>query len=373
MRFTADEFDRLRQVGDPLADGVVAALMATGSVTAVNQVLREFHDNDQPIPDALPEVVRDYLKATETLPTFTDPVRLARVEDFFHDDGPYVGVTLALGSMLACYAHSRGARVLAATHRLRYPNRRFAETATFIARLMEPGALGGHGRFIPAAQKVRLIHAAVRYLLRAHGTWDEKRDGVPICQEDMLGAMLLFSVYVTDGLRRLGVHVTPTEEADYYHTWCVAGTILGISADILPATPEQGRYVLAMLMDRSIDATAEGISLAQHMIDYYQRLLPGTAFDGVIPALGAHVLGPEITKALRLPVTGWRGLIRFMIRFTQTLEKGEDTNAVSEKVLNRAGQLFLQAQFGLAMKGQCPHLDIPADLGPADQTTADQP
>lgn len=363
MTYTFPDFDLLRHQGDKLADDTIAAIMATpGGVAATNRVLREFHCNEQPIPANLPAEVRHYLTITDCLPAFADPERLARVQEFFDDDGVSIGVVLSFDAMLACYTHTRGARAMAATHRLNYPDRRFAETVGFVSRLMEPDAFGDAGRFIPAAQKVRLIHAAVRYLLTVRGAWNVECDGVPISQEDLLGAMLLFSVYVTDQLKKMGVSVTEQEEADYYHTWTVTGIMLGVQSDLIPPTPAAGREMLALLFDRNAGRTEEGVALGRQLIDYYQRLVPGRTFDGVVPALAAHLLDPKLVAILDLQPSSLSWIVRLISKVVKVVERTEDTNRAAERLLDKAGQLFLRAQFNLIMGGQCPHLNIPSDL-----------
>jgi len=42
-----------------------------------------------------------------------------------------------------------------------------------------PGSLDPCGRGIRKIQKVRLLHAAIRYLISGSGRWDAEADGVP--------------------------------------------------------------------------------------------------------------------------------------------------------------------------------------------------
>jgi hypothetical protein len=86
--------------------------------------------------------------------------------------------------------------------------RRLSETSQFVMNMMGCDAFGSGGAFVPTIQKTRLIHAAVRHFLTASGRWGFAADGVPICQQDMVGALLIFSVQVVEGLRRVGISVT---------------------------------------------------------------------------------------------------------------------------------------------------------------------
>ena len=66
----------------------------------------------------------------------------------------------------------------------------------------EPG-----GRSVPPAQKARLLHPPIRPHLRRENRWDVDALGTPICQEDMIGGQIFFSLLVLDSLHRLGVRL----------------------------------------------------------------------------------------------------------------------------------------------------------------------
>src|SRR6187549_451702 len=121
-------------------------------------------------------------------------------------------------SLPSSYAARKGVQVL---HRTAYlakrPNRRLFETAQFIVDVLSPGGLGplGHGQ--RTAQKVRLMHAAIRHLILhdPNTRWPADDLGVPINQEDLLGTLMTFTWLILDGLSRLGVRLTPQEQQAY--------------------------------------------------------------------------------------------------------------------------------------------------------------
>ncbi|NEE44952.1 DUF2236 domain-containing protein, partial [Streptomyces sp. SID8455] len=84
---------------------------------------------------------------------------------------------LSFASMPACYVVPHVAKLLSATHGLSYPSKRMAETGQFTVYLMRPDAFEAGSRFIPAAQKVRLLHASIRHHLRREGVWDVESAG----------------------------------------------------------------------------------------------------------------------------------------------------------------------------------------------------
>lgn len=355
--------DSLQFEGDPMADAVIADLVDTGRIGEVNAVLAEFRDNDQLIPENLPASVRDYLVATDDPPGWVDLSRVARAQDFFVDDGVHVAAVLSFGAMVNCYAQQRPSRLLGLTHRLNQPHRRLAETSQFVVHMMAPNPFGRGGSFVPTIQKTRLIHAAVRHFVRDSPEWDLAVDGVPICQQDLLGALLIFSVQVVDGMRRIGVSVTSQEAEDYWYVWRVASAMLGIRTDVMPESVADAEELSRVLVERSYGPSPEGTALTRDLIDLYRDLMPGKAFDGVVPAMVRKVVGPEVSDMLHVPKSRWWGsMVNGGHRVMRALERSEDNSAVARAVLDKAGHLLLSANVRTLTDGRRQPLDIPDSL-----------
>ncbi|GAA3463782.1 oxygenase MpaB family protein [Saccharothrix longispora] len=355
--------DELKFLGDPLADAVVADLVATGRVGAVNAVLEHFRANDQPIPGDLPEVVREFLVATDDPPPWADLDRIARAYDFFVDDGVHVASVLTFGAMVNCYAQPRASRVLTLTHGLNQPHRRLSETSQFVMNMMGCDAFGRGGAFVPTIQKTRLIHAAVRHFLTTSGRWDVEADGVPVCQQDMVGALLIFSVQVVEGMRRIGISVTEQEAADYYYVWRVTGAMLGIPVGALPESVDEARELSAILVEAAYGPSPEGVSLTRDLLTLYEKLFPGKLFDGIVAAMVRQVVAPEVADWMEVPRSrAWAGVARAGTRLVRALERSEDNSALATRVLDKAGALLLGGSVRTLTDGQSTTLDIPADL-----------
>ena len=355
--------EELKFLGDPLADAVVADLVATGRVGAVNAVLEHFRANDQPIPEDLPEVVREFLVATDDPPPWADLDRIARAYDFFVDDGVHVASVLTFGAMVDCYAQPRVSRVLILTHGLNQPHRRLSETSQFVMDMMGCGAFGPGGAFVPTIQKTRLIHAAVRHFLTTSGRWDVEADGVPVCSQDMVGALLIFSVQVLEGMRRIGISVTEQEAADYYYVWRVTGAMLGVPVEALPESVDEARELSATLVEAAYGPSPEGVALTRNLLTLYEKLFPGKLFDGIVAAMIRQVVAPEAADWMEVPRSrAWAGVARAGTRLVRTLERSEDNSALATGILDKAGALLLGGSVRTLTDGQSTTLDIPADL-----------
>ncbi|MFE7648488.1 oxygenase MpaB family protein [Streptomyces phaeoluteigriseus] len=362
MTFTETSMDALRGSGDELADAVVATLFERGEVGTFNTLMRHVSTAGQELPDGLPEVAREYLHATSTPPHWVDWTEMEKARLFFIDNNVHISTALSFASMPACYLVPHVARLLSATHGLSYPSKRMAETGQFTVLLMRPDAFEAGSRFIPAAQKVRLLHASIRHHLTRENRWDAQALGVPICQEDMIGGQMFFSLLVLDSLHRLGIHLSEEGAEAYFYAWRVVGAMLGVDQDAVPRTLPEARRFLDLYMTRHMGPSAEGAHLTRQLIDLYEDVVPGTLFDPVVSALIRHLVGDICADWLQVPRTPWDTLVRAVPHLLGVLETIEDRSPTVGWALDRLGHLTTVLELSSLTRGRVMHHAIPEQL-----------
>jgi hypothetical protein len=357
--YTDRYMDALRLKGDPLADATVEALFSSGQVGEYNTLMRWFTTSGQALPDGLPDAARDYLQATATPPDWIDWGVMEQARQFFIDNDVHVSTALSFAAMPACYVVPHVAKLLSATHSLAYPSRRMAETGQFTVYLMQPEAFQAGGRFLPAAQKVRLLHASIRRHLKEQGHWPEP---VAICQEDMLGGLMMFSIQVLDALHRMGIHITAEGADAYYYAWRVVGVILGIEPDTIPPDLQAAREFSDRYMVRHMGPSPEGVHLTRQLIDLYEEVVPGTLLDPVVPALIRYLIGDTSADWLQVPRTRFDSLIRIAPALLGALEWVEDRGPWAEHISDRLGHLVTMLELSSLTRGRVMHYAIPQEL-----------
>ncbi len=361
-RDCTDEYmDGLRLRGDELADATVEALFADGQVGRFNTLMRWFTTSGQELPEGLPAVAGDYLRATAMPPDWVDWAVMEQARQFFVDNDVHLSTALSFAAMPACYVVPHVARLLSATHSLAYPSRRMAETGQFTVYLMQPDAFEAGGRFLPAAQKVRLLHASIRLHLKREDRWPEP---VPICQEDMLGGLMMFSLQVLDALHRMGVHVTPDGAEAYYYAWRVVGAILGCDpADIPPDLPA-AREFSDRYMVRHMGPSPEGAHLTRQLIEMYEQVVPGRLLDPVVPALIRFLVGDTAADWLEVPRSRWDPVVKVAPVLLRALESFEDRGPWAAQMADRLGHLVTMLELSSLTRGRVMHYAVPQELKP---------
>lgn len=349
MGYTEGFLGGLRHAGDPSADAVIDDLARAEQVRVVSDVLRSLTYNDQPVPSELPSSIGRWLGEHGELPDWVDRDRLERGCAVVVEHGLQVCVALATASLVYCYAGYPGVKVLTFSRRLGHDaDRRVGETAQFVLAVMAPGSLDPCGRGIRKIQKVRLLHAAIRHLVTGSGRWDVSADGVPICQEDLVGTLLSLSWIVVDALHRLGVRIDDQEAEDYHYRWRVIGQMLGIEPAAIPADLTQAAELTRRIALRNHRRSDEGILMTRALFALHSGSLP-TGFERAAPALTRYLLGDEVCALVGLPRSRWDRAMNWQAGVGRVLDRAQSARGPVGSLTKMVGAGILnQRVMGMA-------------------------
>lgn len=304
---TTESLTQFRQKTDPLADDVVAKIIASGQEKQINNILMALVSNSSiqkgmfsSLGPDLSALLDNYFDASGKLPEWADQKMIAKGQRLFELNGPMVFMLLNMSSLPMCYCCGNGAHVLYDTGRLMALgkdvdplSRRLMETAQMIVNLLSPGGLDQNGQGIVTIQKVRLIHASIRYFLKRgqSGTpWDVTKFGEPINQEDLAGTLMSFGPVILTGLKKIGVKIIDDDATAWMHCWNIAGHLLGIDQNLLPDTFEQGFQLATDILAHQAQPSEAGIALTASCNKFLNYIIPGNAFDGVPEYLMCYFL-----------------------------------------------------------------------------------
>ena len=338
-RWTEDLFDRMRRVGDPLADSTVRAVFEKGEVAAVNDLLTRLVRNDDVPTGPWPPQMGEYLTLSTQLPDWADGEQIRAGEGVFLRHGLSSFGILACASLPECYVLRDVAAVLGATQRLaEHARRRIFETAIMVLAVMTEGGLAPGGYGIRVVQKVRLMHAAVRHLILTPPPaitdqvpasfadtllaqrWPAER-GTPVSQEDLAAVLLTFSHVMLRGWKHLGVDLSREEAAAYLHCWNVVGHVLGIRDELLARDVEDAAGLFEAIKRQRAAGTPDGRALTTSLISVCESFAgPSQILLRPIPRiLMRGLLRPETCDMLAVPRLGpedlaYRPLLRATVR-----------------------------------------------------------
>jgi hypothetical protein len=328
--WTNEFLNSMRLIGDDAADQLIKDLFATHQIGAVNSMMRTLVENDRIPEGSIPENLRNFLQSVAILPPWTDMEKIRAAENLFWLHGPAIVLLLFCYSLPFTYAAREEAQALARTGRLTNdPNRRVAETAQMIIDVMAPGGLAGSGTGVRTAQKVRLMHAGVRFQILASKQWPPQY-GYPLNQEDLAGTLMSFSVIVLDGLSQLNISVSEAEAEAYLHCWNVVGHILGLKDEMIPENLTEAVTLAKAFRVRQFAECDEGKMMAKALLDLQAHILPGNVFDLIPRALTHHFIGEKMANILEVPAVPFDDVL------FRPLQR---SNVIADDILKSSGWL----------------------------------
>ena len=220
---TDAELDHWRTVSDEPADRAVAAYFAEVDEAEPVQLLSALERHIRLPPEDQQTAKAAFLVDAARLPDWAEEPRIRRGQAFFGEWALHQFTALYLASLPSAYAAAKGVHVLWLTARLEDDaERRLNETAQYLMDVTAPNGFEPGGSASGRVLHVRLMHAAVRWLidhdprvtrvaeadpgpLPSGPMWADSW-GRPLNQEDLVGTLLTFTTGVFDAVTASLVH-----------------------------------------------------------------------------------------------------------------------------------------------------------------------
>lgn len=233
--YTEEALAQWRTRGDPLADRVVAALAADGSLKNMHDLLGTVREKAaRGDADCLA-----FMAHTNAVPDWADFSAMEQGQRLIASYAPFMGISLFAGSLVGGAVFRKMAMVTAMTGMLSgSATQRLTETTAMVTRMAFPGEIEPGGKAHEVLARVRLLHSAIRRFLVDSGRYQHPVE-VPINQQDLAITLGLFGYLNIRGLMQLGIRLDRAEIDSFILLWRYAGHVLGIDPQLLPESVEQ--------------------------------------------------------------------------------------------------------------------------------------
>ena len=290
-------------IGDPLAD----ALMLPTSELSAHQVDRLLHQAITHGVDAVddpPPALTALFAELDHVPSWVDWREMRHASGRILRSGMLTGLAFAAYALPHSYLATAN-RPLAFTGRLlRETARRYGRTVRFVLESFLPDGLRRDADGFRMAVIVRVMHARVRLEILRTGRWDAAGHGVPLNQSHTAMNSVFFSLYVVDGLRRLGVRLNRRERDSVMMTWRYLNHLLGVSPDIGFRSEGDARALADVAFSLEFDPDETSRKLYRAMIESgpeYMHIRDerlARMFTGVVRPMSRYLLGPGMADRL---------------------------------------------------------------------------
>ncbi|WP_433662759.1 oxygenase MpaB family protein [Nocardia sp. CA-128927] len=289
-------------VWDAEADPLAAGLIDRGEVPKVNDLLRTWTRNGQPLPAGLPTELRDFMEYARRLPQWTDQGKLATAVEFNKKRGLYLGVLYGLASGMMSTVIPKEARAVYYSKGGQDLKDRISKTAKLGYDIGTANAYAPDGEMVVTCVKTRLVHAAVRHLLPQSPHWAHSaEEDIPISQNDIMVTWHSLPTTVMKQLTAWRVPIPPHESEAFLHSWQVCAHLLGVRDEYIPNSWPEANSQAAQVLDPILAPTPEGVALADRLLRLGVNLDLAVLSKPVLGAFTRFLLGDQIADGLAIP------------------------------------------------------------------------
>ncbi len=257
--------------------------------------------------------------------------------------------------------------------------RRLNETGQFLMDIAAPRAMDVGGVGIDRVIHVRLMHAAVRWMI-AHDPAVTRVDdlappqreedglvwstswGVPTNQEDLVGTWLTFTEVVYAAFDASGVDFNEQNVSDHMHLWRLVAHYLGIDPAIVPTTRPDAKALRERIFGRQQAPCAAGKAMTAALVAQAHDRMPKFVWP-LLPTAFRHFLGDPVSDMLDVHAANWtRHLFTVMSTFERLLTRGEERRPLHARVSAFIGRHLMDGILKEIRKGERPAFEIPTYL-----------
>ncbi|MGN2638038.1 oxygenase MpaB family protein [Nocardia takedensis] len=297
---SGDGYDPLT-VWDPEADDVIASVIDRGEAPAVNDLLRGWTKNGQPLPAGLPNDLRDFMEYARQLPEWTDQGKLNTAVEFNKKRGLYLGVLYGLASGMMSNVIPKEAKAVYYSKGGQDLKDRIAKTAKLGYDIGANNAYGPGGEMVVTCVKTRMAHAGVRHLLPQSPHWTASaEEQIPISQNDIMVTWHSLPTTVMRHLTAWKVPIPAHESEAFLHSWQVAAHMLGVKDEYIPNSWEESNSQASQVLDPILQATPEGIALADRLLRLGVNLDLAILTKPILGSFTRFLLGDKIADDLHI-------------------------------------------------------------------------
>ncbi len=374
------DLDRLRQQGDPLADVAVSEFFAQVEAAHPGELFGQLVHHAALPPEDMSPPIAAFFEALSDTPDWVDAAMVQRGQQFFNRLVSHHFTALYVASLPTSYAAAKGVQVLRMTSRLQTDTeRRLNETGQFLMDISAPGALDPGGVGLSRIHHVRLMHAAVRWLIANDPSvtvvsdleppavegedlvWSDSW-GLPCNQEDLVGTWLTFTVIVYDQFDQSGVDYARNDVDDHLHMWRLVAHHLGVDPEIVPLTRPAGAALRDRIWHRQHAPSGAGRAMTTALVGQAHRHMPRMAWP-IIPTAFRRFLGDDVADMIGIaPENASRHIYGVMSAITRVITRGKPSGSLHARFSAFMGRHLMNGILSEMRGGERPAFEIPDHL-----------
>ncbi|MDE2925248.1 MAG: oxygenase MpaB family protein [Acidobacteriota bacterium] len=312
-------------IGDPLADDVVNCFDRTTHRKGYRMLMQAIDSGIGSVDNPPAELVALF-QQLDHIPSWIEWDRMKLASAKIIRNALLPAMSFAVYALPHAYLATGNKPLAFSNALLSNTARRYAVATRFFTEVFMPGSMRRHADGFRFAVITRILHARIRSQILKSGRWDMTL-GLPLNQAHMAMGTIIFSLFVIDGMRRLGGRFRQEDVESILQIWRYVSYLFGVSTEISFTSETEARHLTKVACSLEFDPDENSKLLCRALIEAAPEFLkienPFVArkFVNLLCALSRRLLGDRLADRLGYPEEKRRLLCTAGISLTWILER----------------------------------------------------
>lgn len=302
---SVDQYLECLQLGDPLADDLVECCHRIAGASGYRLLMRALDAGIGSVDTPPPELVALF-EQLDHVPPWVDWDGMNPASAKIIRNALLPAVSLAVYALPHAYLATGNKPLAFSTALVSNTAQRYAVTTRFFTEVFMPGGMRRHGDGFKLAVVTRILHARIRRRILRSGEWDTTL-GLPLNQAHMAMGTIIFSIFVIDGMRRIGGRIQRQEMDSILLIWRYVGYLLGVDSEMLCSSEAEARHMIEVASSLEFDPDEDSKRLCRALIQAAPEFLKikneflARSLTRILYAHSRRVLGDQLADRLGYP------------------------------------------------------------------------
>ena len=302
---SVDRYLELLHIGDPLADDLVNSFQSNMQRNNFRMLTQAIECGIDSVDNPRAELVALF-KQLDHVPFWVEWDRMNLASAKIIRNALLPSMAFAVYALPHAYLATGNKPLAFSNDLLSDTARRYAITTRFITEVFMPGSMRRHADGFRFAVITRILHARVRNEILKSGRWDMTL-GIPLNQAHMAMGTIIFSLFVIDGMRRLGGRVPQEDMESILLIWRYVSYLFGVNPELFFTSETEARHLIEVAYSLEFDPDEDSKLLCRALFEAAPEFLrienayAGRTFVNLLYALSRRLLGDRLADRLGYP------------------------------------------------------------------------
>lgn len=302
---SVDQYLEHLHIGDPLADDLVSCFNRMTHRKGSRMLMQAIDSGIDSVDDPPTELVALF-EQLDRVPSWVDWDRMNLGSAKILQNALLPAISLAVYALPQAYLATTNKPLVFSSTLIKNTARRYAMATRYFTEVFMPSNMRRHADGFKFTVLTRITHARIRHQILNSGKWDLTL-GLPLNQAHMAIGTIILSLFVPDGMRRLGGRIRQEDMEGIVLIWRYISYLFGINPEISYTSEAEARHLIEVAYSIEYDPDEDSQVLCRALIEATPDILKienqfvARTFVSILYTLSRKLLGDQLADQLGYP------------------------------------------------------------------------